>query len=59
MKRSLGSMCAGMMHYFIGDIVWHGFENICPQHGSINCGCEKTAETEWPKPSDEDEDEPF
>jgi hypothetical protein len=58
MKKSLGSMCAGAMHWFIGDIVWHGFEDICPQHGSLNCGCEKTAETEWPAPT-EDENEPF
>ena len=60
MKKSLGSMCAGTMHnYFVGDVVWHGWEDICPQHGSLTCGCEKTAETEWPLPTAEDENGPF
>jgi hypothetical protein len=46
MKKSLGSMCAGTM-------------DVCPQHGSLTCGCEKTAETEWPLPTAEDENGPF
>ena len=29
-------------------VLWNGLEDMCVQHGSIRCNCEKTAETEWP-----------
>ena len=40
------------------DIVWYGWEDICAQHGSITCGCEKTAEDIYPN-TEWDENEPF
>ena len=59
MRKEIGSMCAGVIKSSVTDDVgWHGWEDICPQHGAINCGCEKTTETEWPEPT-EDENEPF
>ena len=40
------------------DIVWYGWEDICAQHGSITCGCEKTDEDIYPD-TEWDENEPF
>jgi ferredoxin-like protein FixX len=40
------------------EVVWHGLEDMCVEHGSIRCVCEKTAETEWTD-TPSDPNEPF
>jgi hypothetical protein len=60
MKKGLGNMCAGVIKGSVADdVVWYGWEDICDKHGTIDCHCEKTAETEWPPVDVWDENEPF